>query len=101
MSHSTSTGHVRLIWITPNAQHQIAFCARVSNPSNQQNTQTEHKLLHYLAKNKHWSPFEMASLCVEIKTTRYISPQILRHRSFSFQEFSQRYAQSVKISKIV
>lgn len=98
MSLSTSSGHVRLVWITPNAQHQIAYCARVSNPENQQNTETESKLLQYLAKHKHWSPFEMASLCLEIKTTRYISPQILRHRSFSFQEFSQRYAKSTTFS---
>jgi thymidylate synthase (FAD) len=70
----------------------IAYVARVSNPSNQMNTQTAPKLLKYLAKHKHWSPFEMVSICMEINTTRDIARQILRHRSFSFQEFSQRYA---------
>jgi thymidylate synthase (FAD) len=70
----------------------IAYAARVSNPSNQMNTETSAKLLKYLIKNKHWSPFEMVSVCMEIKTTRDIGRQILRHRSFSFQEFSQRYA---------
>jgi thymidylate synthase (FAD) len=75
-----------------NMTELIAFCARVSNPSNQTNTDTSEKLLRYLIKNKHWSPFEMASICLEIETTRDIARQILRHRSFSFQEFSQRYA---------
>ena len=75
-----------------NMTELIAFCARVSNPSNQNNTYTSEKLLRYLIKNKHWSPFEMASICLEIETTRDIARQILRHRSFSFQEFSQRYA---------
>ena len=70
----------------------IAYSARVSNPSNQMNTETNDKLLDYLIKHKHWSPFEMASACLEIETTRDIARQILRHRSFSFQEFSQRYA---------
>ena len=70
----------------------IAYVARVSNPSNQMNTETAPKLLKYLAKHKHWSPFEMVSICMEIDTTREIARQILRHRSFSFQEFSQRYA---------
>ena len=83
---------VKLVSITPNAQHLIAYCARVSNPSNQQNLDTEEKLLRYLIKYNHWSPFEMANMVVEINTTRAIAPQILRHRSFSFQEFSQRYA---------
>lgn len=73
-------------------QDLVAYCARVSNPSNQFNTETSSKLLNYLAKHKHWSPFEMASACLEIETTRDIARQILRHRSFSFQEFSQRYA---------
>ena len=73
-------------------QELIAFCARVSNPSNQFNTETSEKLIKYLIKNKHWSPLEMVSACVEIETTRDIARQILRHRSFSFQEFSQRYA---------
>lgn len=70
----------------------IAYCARVSNPSNQSNTDTSEKLVNYLIKNKHWSPFEMADMTLEIETTRDIARQILRHRSFSFQEFSQRYA---------
>ena len=70
----------------------IAFSARVSNPSNQMNKDTNQKLLKYLIKHKHWSPFEMVSACIEINTTRDIARQILRHRSFSFQEFSQRYA---------
>jgi thymidylate synthase (FAD) len=73
-------------------QDLIAYAARVSNPSNQLNTETSTKLLNYLAKHKHWSPFEMVSACLEIETTRDIARQILRHRSFSFQEFSQRYA---------
>jgi thymidylate synthase (FAD) len=73
-------------------QDSIAFCARVSNPSNQYNTETNERLLKYLMINKHWSPFEMVSICLEIETTRDIARQILRHRSFSFQEFSQRYA---------
>ena len=73
-------------------KHLIAFCARVSNPSNQTNVETSDKLIHYLIKNKHWSPLEMVNMCLEIETTRDIARQILRHRSFSFQEFSQRYA---------
>jgi len=73
-------------------QDSIAYCARVSNPSNQSNTETNEKLLNYLIKHNHWSPFEMVSICLEIETTRDIARQILRHRSFSFQEFSQRYA---------
>ena len=75
-----------------NIQDLVAYCARVSNPSNQANTKTTEKLLGYLIKHKHWSPFEMASICLEITTTRDIARQLLRHRSFSFQEFSQRYA---------
>jgi thymidylate synthase (FAD) len=74
----------------------IAYCARVSNPSNQMNTDTADKLIAYLIKHKHWSPFEMANVCLEIETTRDIARQILRHRSFTFQEFSQRYADPVK-----
>ncbi len=70
----------------------VAYCARVSNPSNQNNTETNEKLVKYLIKHKHWSPLEMVSVCLEIETTRDIARQILRHRSFSFQEFSQRYA---------
>jgi thymidylate synthase (FAD) len=79
-----------------NAQELVAFCARVSNPSNQLNTGTSEKLIKYLIKNAHWSPLEMVSACLEIETTRDIARQILRHRSFSFQEFSQRYANPVK-----
>jgi thymidylate synthase (FAD) len=75
-----------------NVQELIAFCARVSNPSNQLNTETSERLINYLVKNSHWSPLEMVSACVEITTTRDIARQILRHRSFAFQEFSQRYA---------
>ena len=81
----------KLVWITPNAEALVGKIARVSNPSNEDNPDVE-KLIKYLIKHKHWSPFEMVSMCVEIVTTRAISPQILRHRSFSFQEFSQRYA---------
>lgn len=78
------------------AQELIAYCARVSNPSNQFNTETSEKLIRYLVKHAHWSPLEMVSACVEITTTRDIARQILRHRSFSFQEFSQRYADPTK-----
>jgi thymidylate synthase (FAD) len=77
-------------------QELIAFCARVSNPSNQFNTETSEKLIKYLIKHQHWSPLEMVSACLEIETTRDIARQILRHRSFSFQEFSQRYADPTK-----
>jgi len=77
-------------------QELIAFCARVSNPSNQYNMETSEKLIKYLVKNKHWSPLEMVHACLEIETTRDIARQILRHRSFSFQEFSQRYADPVQ-----
>ena len=88
------------IWIKTfpekNIQDLIAYAARVSNPSNQDNKETADKLLKYLIKHKHWSPFEMASACLEIETTRDIARQILRHRSFSFQEFSQRYADPTK-----
>ena len=75
-----------------NAQELVAYCARVSNPANQTNTDTSEKLIRYLIKHRHWSPLEMVSACLEIETTRDIARQILRHRSFSFQEFSQRYA---------
>ena len=78
------------------AQELVAFCARVSNPSNQLNTETSEKLITYLIKNAHWSPLEMVSACLEIETTRDIARQMLRHRSFSFQEFSQRYANPVE-----
>ena len=86
------TSKVKLIWATPDAETLIAYMARVSNPSNQDNQQTASKLLKYLVDNKHWSPFEMVNVCMEIETPRDIARQILRHRSFSFQEFSQRYA---------
>ena len=79
-----------------NLEELVAYCARVSNPSNQNNTTTSKKLLRYLSREKHWSPFEMVSACLEIETTRDIARQILRHRSFSFQEFSQRYADPVE-----
>jgi thymidylate synthase (FAD) len=85
------TQPVNLIGIE-NAQDLIAYCARVSNPSNQLNTETGEKLIRYLVKHKHWSPLEMASATIEVETTRDIARQFLRHRSFSFQEFSQRYA---------
>jgi thymidylate synthase (FAD) len=75
-----------------NCQELVAYCARVSNPGNQTNTDTSEKLIRYLIKHAHWSPLEMVSACLEIETTRDIARQILRHRSFSFQEFSQRYA---------
>ena len=83
--------NAQLIWVTPDAEALVGKIARVSNPKNENNPEVE-KLLKYLIKHKHWSPFEMASMCVEIHTTRAEAPQILRHRSFSFQEFSQRYA---------
>ena len=82
-------------------QDIVAYCARVSNPDNQNNSETSEKLLKYLIREKHWSPFEMVSICLEITTTRDIARQILRHRSFSFQEFSQRYADPVKSLKAV
>lgn len=85
---------VSLVWTTPDAENLVARMARVSNPANQDNPATAPKLLKYLIKNKHWSPFEMVNVCMEIETTRDIARQILRHRSFSFQEFSQRYAVS-------
>ena len=80
------------LYVGENIQELIAYCARVSNPANQDNTETSEKLLRYLIREKHWSPFEMVSACLEINTTRDIARQLLRHRSFSFQEFSQRYA---------
>ena len=83
--------NANLIWVTPDAEQLIGKIARVSNPNNEDNPEVE-KLIKYLIKHKHWSPFEMASMCVEIHTTRAISAQVLRHRSFTFQEFSQRYA---------
>lgn len=83
---------VKFVWSTPEAEKMIVSMARVSAPKNQKNMDTAPKLLAYLIKNKHWSPFEMANMCVEINTTRAISAQIIRHRSFSYQEFSLRYA---------
>ena len=80
------------LYVGNNLQELIAYAARVSNPSNQDNTETSEKLLRYLIREKHWSPFEMVSACLEVTTTRDIARQLLRHRSFSFQEFSQRYA---------
>ena len=82
-----------LVHITPNSEELISYMARVSNPSNQNNNETAPRLIRYLIEHQHWSPFEMVNMCVEIETTRSIAAQILRHRSFSFQEFSQRYAQ--------
>ncbi len=95
ISYSTPTEEIALDGID-NAQELVAFCARVSNPSNQLNTETSEKLINYLINNSHWSPLEMVSACLEIETTRDIARQMLRHRSFSFQEFSQRYANPVK-----
>ena len=96
ISHSQPTGRIHAgepaFKGLDNIQDLIAYSARVSNPANQANTKTTPKLLDYLIKHKHWSPFEMASACIEITTTRDIARQLLRHRSFSFQEFSQRYA---------
>lgn len=88
--------NVKLIWSTPDGDNLVAYMARVSNPDNQDNKETAPKLVKYLIDHKHWSPFEMVSACVEILTTRDISRQILRHRSFSFQEFSGRYAEYSK-----
>lgn len=89
---SKSDQIVELLSVTPGAEEVISYCARVSNPNNQLNFKNSAKLISYLIKNKHWSPFEMAHMTIQIKTSRGISPQILRHRSFTFQEFSQRYA---------
>ena len=95
LSYSQPTAEFADIGIS-DAQELIAYCARVSNPSNQLNTDTSEKLIRYLIKHQHWSPLEMVSACMEITTTRDIARQILRHRSFSFQEFSQRYADPTK-----
>ena len=95
LSYSQPTAEFASIGIS-DAQELIAYCARVSNPSNQLNTDTSEKLIKYLIKHQHWSPLEMVSACLEITTTRDIARQILRHRSFSFQEFSQRYADPTK-----
>ena len=87
--------NIEYVHSTPDGDNLVAHMARVSNPSNQNNTATAPKLINYLIKHKHWSPFEMVSMCIKINTTRSIAAQILRHRSFSFQEFSQRYAQVI------
>ena len=84
--------NVEYVHSTPDGDNLVAYMARVSNPNNQNNKDTAPKLINYLIKHKHWSPFEMVSMCIKINTTRSIAAQILRHRSFSFQEFSQRYA---------
>ena len=94
ISYSKSDGSY--IIDSASATELVAFCARVSNPDNQMNSETSEKLIKYLTKHKHWSPLEMVSVCLEIETTRDIARQILRHRSFSFQEFSQRYADPTK-----
>ena len=83
-----------------NAEDIVTYCARVSNPTNQNNTETAPRLIKYLIKHKHWSPFELANMCVEIKTSRAIAAQILRHRSFSFQEFSQRYSEATEMESL-
>lgn len=90
ISHPSS--NCSLVSITPEAENAIVYCARVSNPGNQANKETSSKLLKYLINHSHWSPFEMANMTVEINTSRAISAQIIRHRSFSFQEFSLRYS---------
>jgi thymidylate synthase (FAD) len=95
LSYSQPAAEFRNMGIE-DAQELIAYCARVSNPANQLNTDTSEKLIRYLVKHQHWSPLEMVSACIEITTTRDIARQILRHRSFSFQEFSQRYADPTK-----
>ena len=95
LSYSQPTDELKSMGLDA-AQDLIAYCARVSNPANQLNTDTSEKLIRYLVKHQHWSPLEMVSACLEITTTRDIARQILRHRSFSFQEFSQRYADPTK-----
>ena len=95
VSYSQPTAEFTNLGIS-DAQELIAYCARVSNPANQLNTETSEKLIRYLVRHQHWSPLEMVSACMEITTTRDIARQILRHRSFSFQEFSQRYADPTK-----
>ena len=91
---------IEYIHSTPDGDNLVAYMARVSNPKNQNNTSTAPKLIKYLINHKHWSPFEMVSMCIKINTTRSIASQILRHRSFSFQEFSQRYAQVIDTPSI-
>lgn len=97
MSSSLYSHTCNLVHITPDAEELITYMARVSNPLNQANTETSARLIKYLIDHHHWSPFEMVNMCVEINTTRAIATQILRHRSFSFQEFSQRYADVTSI----
>ena len=92
--------NVELVHVTPDAEELISYMARVSNPSNQTNTKTSAKLIKYLIEHSHWSPFEMVNMCVSIETTRSIAAQILRHRSFSFQEFSQRYARVIDLPPV-
>lgn len=94
--------NVKVVWATPEGEDLIAYMARVSSPANQDNKETAPKLIKYLIKHKHWSPLEMVNICMEIETTRDIARQILRHRSFSFQEFSQRYAevQAFELSEV-
>lgn len=91
---------IRLVWATPDADYVMAYCARVSNPANQDNPDSA-GLLRYCAKHGHWSVFEMANVCLEVNTTRDIARQLLRHRSFSFQEFSQRYADASLLGDMV
>lgn len=100
VSYSKPSQHLAELSIK-NAEELVAYCARVSNPSNQLNNETSEKLIRYLIKHQHWSPLEMVSACMEITTTRDIARQILRHRSFSFQEFSQRYANPVEDLRFV
>lgn len=92
--------NVKLVWITPDAEKLLMHMARVSNPRGQDKGQTSQKLLRYLKRNKHWSPFEMVHACIEVNTTRDIAHQILRHRSYSFQEFSQRYASTEVLPEV-
>lgn len=94
-----TTHSAKLVWITPEAEKIVAMLARVSAPENQTNHETAPRLIGYLIRNKHWSPFEMASMCVEINTTRDIGRQLIRHRSMFFQEFSQRYSDVSKLEQ--
>lgn len=96
--HNDANGVVRLVWITPDPQDKIMYCARVSSPQRQDCGDV--RLLNYCVRHRHWSPFEMASMCLEINTTRAVSAQIIRHRAFHFQEFSQRYAQVQQAPKV-
>lgn len=91
---------VSFVTITPDAENLIVYCARVSNPDNQHNTETAPRLIKYLINHEHWSPFEMAHMVLEIETSRAISAQMLRHRSFAFQEFSQRYSEAFELEPI-